>query len=376
MKRSFLTLAVAAIVSLAILASCQLGPRTVKIGVAGPMTGPQAKQGMDFLNGVRLAVEEWNAKGGVLGKQIEVVYEDDRGDPKDAVAVANKLVNQNVAAVVGHYGSSCTIPASAVYYEAGVVQITPSSTNGDLTLKEKRATVFRACGRDDQQAEYDARFVRDVLKKKRVAVLDDKTTYGQGLARDFVKNLGPEVQVVAYEHITQGDKDFSAVLTKFKPLDPEVIFFGGYYPEAGLLITQMRRLGIKAIFVSGDATIDQEYLNLAGRNAEGTYLSYGPDFEKLESARNFMRDYQAKYGPVGPYSLYAYDAANIILKGIELAKSTDGAKLAEAIHGNVFNAARGDLEFDANGDLSSSPYVMWVVRDGKFVVTTPPQPLP
>jgi len=369
MKRTLIAFAAVLGASLLALSSCQLGPRTVKIGVAGPMTGPQAKQGQDFLNGVKLAVEEWNAKGGVLGKQIEVVYEDDRGDPKDAVAVANKLVNQNVAAVVGHYGSSCTIPASAVYYEAGVVQMTPSSTNGYLTLKEKRATVFRACGRDDQQAEYDARFVRDVLKKKKVAVLDDKTTYGQGLARDFVKNLGPDVKVVAYEHITQGDKDFSAVLTKFKPLNPEVIFFGGYYPEAGLLITQMRRLGIKAIFVSGDATIDQEYLNIAGKNAEGTYLSYGPDFEKLESAKKFMQDYPAKYGQVGPYSLYAYDAANIILKGIELAKSTDGAKIAAAIHGNAFDVARGKLAFDENGDLSSSPYVMWVVKDGKFVVT-------
>jgi branched-chain amino acid transport system substrate-binding protein len=349
------------------LSSCSLGPRTIKIGVAGPMTGPQAKQGTDFLNGVKLAVAEWNAKGGVLGKQIEVVYEDDRGDPKDAVAVANKLVNQNVAAVIGHYGSSCTIPASAVYYEAGVVQMTPSSTNGDLTLKEKRATVFRACGRDDQQASFDAQYVRDVLKKKRVAILDDKTTYGQGLAKDFEKNLGPTVKVVAYEHVTQGDKDFAAVLTKIKPYNPELIFYGGYYPEAGLIITQMRRLGVKAIFMSGDATIDQEYLNIAKKDAEGTYLSYGPDFEKLESAKQFMVDYQKAYGQVGPYSLYAYDAANIILKAIEMAKTTEGAKLAQAIHDNTFDVVRGQLQFDENGDLKSSPYVMWVVRDGKFV---------
>ncbi|MBI4725887.1 branched-chain amino acid ABC transporter substrate-binding protein [candidate division TA06 bacterium] len=361
-----LFVAVVCALALALVASCSLGPRTIKIGVAGPMTGPQAKQGTDFLNGVRLAVEEWNARGGVLGKKIEVIYEDDRGDPKDAVAVANKLVNQNVAAVVGHYGSSCSIPASAIYYEAGIVQITPSSTNGSLTLKGKRATVFRACGRDDQQASFDAQYVREVLKKKRVAILDDKTTYGQGLAKDFEKNLGPTVKVVAYEHVTQGDKDFAAVLTKIKPLNPELIFYGGYYPEAGLIVTQMRRLGIRALFMSGDATIDQEYLNIAKLDAEGTYLSYGPDFEKLESAKKFIADYQNKYGQVGPYSLYAYDAANVALKGVELAGSAEGAKIAAAIHGNAFNGARGVLEFDENGDLKNSPYVVWVVKDGKF----------
>jgi len=367
MKR-LVTLLLLLATALAALTSCTIGPRTVKLGVAGPMTGPQAKQGQDFVKGVTMAVEAWNAKGGVLGKQIEIMVEDDRGDPKDAVAVANKLVNQNAAAVVGHYGSSCSIPASTVYYEAGIVQVTPSSTNGDLTLKEKRATIFRACGRDDQQASYDAQYVRDVLKKKKVAILDDKTTYGQGLAKDFQKNLGPDVKVVSYEHITQGDKDFSAVLTKIKPLEPELIFFGGYYPEAGLLVTQMRRLGIRAAFMSGDATIDQEYLNIAKRDAEGTYLSYGPDFDQLESAKIFLAAYRAKYGPEGPYSLYAYDAANVILKGIELAKSTEGAKVGAAIHSNVFNGARGALEFDDNGDLKNSPYVMWIVKNGKFEI--------
>ncbi|MDI6740845.1 MAG: branched-chain amino acid ABC transporter substrate-binding protein, partial [Candidatus Edwardsbacteria bacterium] len=353
-------------VVLAGLVSCNLGPRTVKIGVAGPMTGPNAKQGNDFLNGVQLAVEEWNARGGALGKKVEVVPVDDRSDPKEAVMAANKLVNQGVAGVIGHYESSCSIPASVIYFEAGVVQITPSSTNSDLTLKEKRSTIFRACGRDDQQAYFDAQYVREVLKKKRVAIIDDKTTYGQGLAKDFQKNLGPEVKVVAYENLQRGDRDFSPILTKIKPLNPEVIFFGGYYTEAGLLVTQMRRLGMKAIFVSGDATIDQEFLNIAGKDAEGTYLSYGPDVEKLESARKFMESYTAKYGPIGPYSLYAYDAANVLLKGIELAKSAEGSKIARAIHGMVFSGARGDLAFDENGDLRNIPYVMWVVKNGKF----------
>lgn len=368
MLKKHLLMAVAAAGLGVMLPSCQLGPRTVKIGVAGPMTGPQAKQGQDFLNGVRLAVDEWNARGGVLGKPIELLFEDDRGDPKDAVAVANKLVNQGAVAVVGHYGSSCTIPASVIYSEAGVVQITPSSTNPDLTLKERRPTVFRACGRDDQQGAMAAQFVSGKLGKRRVAILDDKTTYGQGLAREFEKNLGPEAKMLAYEHITQGDKDFSAVLTKLKPLAPEVVFFGGYYPEAGLIVTQMRRLGMRSIFVSGDATIDQEFLNIAGKNAEGSYLSYGPPVEQLSSAQVFVEAYRAKYGELGPYSLYAYDAANVVLKGIESAKSTDGGKVARAIHSLTFDCARGPMSFDENGDLRDIPYVMWVVRDGKFVV--------
>jgi len=364
MKRS---LSLALVLACALVsASCSLGPRTVKIGVAGPMTGPQAKQGTDFLHGVQLAAAEWNARGGVLGKKIEVIYEDDRGDPKDAVAVANKLVNQNVAAVIGHYGSSCSIPASAVYYEAGVVQITPSSTNPDLTLRDRRTTVFRACGRDDQQGAMAARFVGQTLKKKRVAILDDKTTYGQGLAGEFQKNLDPSVKVTTYEHITQGDKDFSAVLTKIKSQAPEVLYFGGYYPEGGLIVTQMRRLGMKALFVSGDATIEQEFLNIAGRDAEGSYLSYGPPVEGIQSARKFVEAYQAQYGQLGPYSLYAYDAANVVLKGMELAGSPEGAKVAAAIHSNSFAGARGFLEFDGNGDLKNSPYVMWVVKGGKF----------
>ncbi len=366
MLRTMISLAAIACSLLA--AGCNLGPKTVKIGVAGPMTGPNAKQGNDFLNGVQLAADEWNAKGGVLGRKIEVIPVDDRSDPKEAVMAANKLVNLGAAGVIGHYESSCTIPASMIYAEAGVVQITPSSTNPALTLDQRRSTVFRACGRDDQQGSMAATFVRDRLKLRKVAVIDDKTTYGQGLAREFERNLGQGIAVVAYENIQRGDKDFSAILTKIKPLAPEAVYFGGYYTEAGLLATQMRRQGVRAAFISGDATIDQEFLNIAGRDAEGAYLSYGPDVRKLESAKGFVAAYTAKFGPLGPYSLYAYDAANVLLRGIEAAQTAEGAKVAAAIHGLSFNGARGELSFDENGDLRNIPYVMWVVRNGAFEV--------
>lgn len=364
MKRMMTFAAALAVLSLA--ASCNLGPKTVKIGVAGPMTGPNAKQGNDFRNGVQLAVEEWNARGGVLGRKVEVVPVDDRSDPKEAVMAANKLVNLGAAGVIGHYESSCSIPASVIYAESGMVQITPSSTNPDLTLKEKRSTIFRSCGRDDQQGSMAAQFVRDQLKLKRVAVIDDKTTYGQGLAREFQKNLGPGIAVVAYENLQRGDKDFSAILTKIRPRAPEAVYFGGYYTEAGLLVTQMRRLGMRAAFISGDATIDREFLTIAGKDAEGAYLSYGPEVAQLASAKQFLESYRAKFGEVGPYSLYAYDAANVLLQGIATAASTEGAKVARAIHELTFSGARGALAFDENGDLRNIPYVMWVVRNGAF----------
>ncbi len=192
------------------------GGDTIKIGVAGPMTGDQAKMGNDEVNGATIAVEEWNAKGGVLGKKIELVSGDDRRDPKEAVSVANKLVNDGVVGVIGHFNSSCTIPASTIYNEAKVIQITPASTNPAYT-KQGFKGAFRICGTDDQQGRYAADYMCNVLNKRKVAILHDKTTYGQGLADEFQKGLlEGRANIVAYEGITQGDKDFTAVLTSIK----------------------------------------------------------------------------------------------------------------------------------------------------------------
>ncbi|MEW6687359.1 MAG: branched-chain amino acid ABC transporter substrate-binding protein [Candidatus Edwardsbacteria bacterium] len=356
--------------------SCAPGGKTIKIGVAAPMTGSWAKMGNDILNGVKLAVEEWNARGGILGKKIEIISEDDQGDPRQAVSVATKLVNLDVIAVVGHYNSSASIPASAIYNEAGIVQITPSSTNPEFTQQGYKQ-VFRVCGTDDQQGEVGAKFVLETLKKKKVAVLHDKTTYGQGLADEFKKYLTDEVLVVAYEGITAGEKDFSAVLTKIKKTKPEVLYFGGYYPEAGLLVKQMKALGLNAIFISGDATIDPEFIKIGGKATEGTYLTYGtlgPSGEMSEptpQAQHFISAYRTKFGELGPYSIYAYDAANVIFKALSEIKTTDGAKLAEALHSLRSEGAKGPIEFDEKGDMKIAPYIFWVVKDGKFVPAKP-----
>ena len=341
-------------------------PDVIKIGVAGPVTGDQAKMGMDFKNGVSLAVEEWNSKGGVLGKKIDMIVGDDQHDPKQAVSVANKMVNEGVVGVVGHFNSNCSIPASDVYNRAGIPIITPGSTNPQLTDKGYGGVV-RVCGRDDQQGKVAADFVKDRLKLKKVAILHDKTTYGQGLADEFRKNLGGKVDVVYYGGIVQGDKDFKMILISVKSKDPELVFFGGIYPEAGLLVKQAKELGFNAPFMSGDGTIDPKFIEIAGAAAaEGTYLTFSPDPKNIPSARGFIEKYRAKYGEIGPYSIYAYDAANILLNAIKEANSTEGKAVIEKLHSMEFNVALGKIKFDEKGDVTVSPYVVWITKNGKF----------
>ncbi|HBR22443.1 MAG TPA: branched chain amino acid ABC transporter substrate-binding protein, partial [Nitrospiraceae bacterium] len=266
-KLSVLLLAL--IVSTLIFYGCQKKEDVIKIGIAGPMTGDQAKMGTDFKNGVTLAVEEWNAKGGVLGKKIEIMVEDDQHEPKQAVSIANKIVNAGAVGIIGHFNSSCSIPASDVYNRAGIPMISPGSTNPQLTEKRYKG-VFRVCGRDDQQGKVGAEFVINELKLKKIAIIHDKTTYGQGLADEFKKFITGKVEVVYYSGIIQGDKDFKTVLTAMKDKKPELIYFGGIYPEAGLIVRQAKELGINVPLMSGDGTIDPKFIEIAGvKAAEG-----------------------------------------------------------------------------------------------------------
>ena len=346
---------------------CRQKSDFIKIGIAGPMTGDQGKMGMDFRNGVSLAVDDWNSKGGILGKKIELVISDDQHDPKQAVSVANKMVNDGVAGVIGHFNSSCSIPASDVYNRAGIPMITPASTNPQLTEKGY-AGVFRVCGRDDQQGKIAADFVSGRLKLKKIAIIHDKTTYGQGLADEFKKALGDTVEIVFYSGIVQGDKDFKGVLTSVREKKPELIFIGGIYPEAGLLVRQARELGIKAPFMSGDGTIDPKFIEIAGsQSAEGTYLTFSPDPRNIPTAKEFMEKYRAKYGELGPYSIYAFDAANIMLSAIKEANTTDGKAVIAKLHAMEFNGALGTIKFDGKGDVTNAPYVIWITKGGKFV---------
>jgi len=356
--------------SLALLLGCAGGSQNeIVVASVGPMTGEQAKIGKDMKDGATLCVDDWNAKGGVLGRPIKLLVGDDAQDPKQANAVANKMFTQGVIIVDGHYNSSCTIPASEVYHQHDMVMITPASTNPQVTERGYR-TVFRVCGRDDQQGGCGARYAAKNMPEARVAVIHDKTTYGQGLADEFVKSYETLTgkKVVAYTAIVKEDVDYSAVLTNLKTLNPDLIYFGGLYPQGGLLARQMRQLGLKATLMSGDGTYDPEFIKIAGpENAEGTLLTFTPDLTAIPSAQAVVEAYKKRFGEVGPYSMYSYVAMDIALQALRKAGKPDGAKVADAMHTTTFDTFFGPISFDAKGDVAVSPYVMWTVKDGKLV---------
>jgi branched-chain amino acid transport system substrate-binding protein len=355
------------ILALMVVACSKTAPDTVRIGAAGPLTGDQSVFGQDQINGVNLAIDEWNSRGGLLGKKISLVFGDDQHDPKQAVSVANKMVNEKVAGVVGHFNSSCSIPSSTIYHEAGIPMITHGSTNPKLT-EQGFKNVFRVCGRDDQQGRVAADYVKKVLVSKKVAIIHDKTTYGQGLAEEFKKAAeGMGVEVAWFGGIVQGDKDYTAVLTDIREKAPDLVYFGGIYPEAGQLVKQAKSLKINAPFMSGDGVIGDEFIKIAGQSAaEGTYVTFSPDLKKLPSAKGFLDSYTAKFGAPGPYSVYAYVAANILFEGIKNAGTTEAVALTNALAKTKYGGALGEIEFDVRGDVKKSPYVMWVVKNGKY----------
>jgi len=363
MKRLIYTLSIL----LVLITGCnRQNENVVRIGAAGPMTGDQSKMGVDLRNSVELAVAEWNEKGGLLGKKIVLLSADDQADPKQAVSIANKLINQKVVAIVGHWNSSCSIPASKYYQDANIVMISPATTNPRLTLQGFK-NIYRVCGTDDQQGKVAAEFVLKILRPKKIAIIHDKTAYGQGLADYFKKALGDRVQVVYYGGIIQRDPDYKAVLTTIKQSNPELYFFGGIYPEAGRLVRQAKEIGMNIPMITGDGVYDPTFINIAGKSAEGTYVTFGAEPAGLPSAKSFIDNYKAKYGDPGPYSIYAYDAANIILTAIAETGTTEGSKVSSYISKTVFHGAFGDVSFDKNGDVTKAPYVIWQVKGGKFV---------
>ncbi len=366
MMRIFSAVLAIASLGLALTGCTKQEPNVIRIGAAGPMTGDQSKMGIDLRNSVELAVAEWNEKGGVLGQRIEMIAGDDAADPKQAVSIANKFINQKVVAVVGHWNSSCSIPASEYYHNANLVMITPATTNPKLT-RQGFTKVFRVCGTDDQQGKVAAEFVLKKLRPKRVAIIHDKTAYGQGLAEYFKKALGTSAEVVFDDGIVQRDQDYKGMLTAMKEKRPDAYFFGGIYPEAGRLVRQAKEVGLNAPMITGDGVYDPTFLNIAGKAAEGTYVTFGRDPSGLTTAKDFNARYKAKYGEPGPYSIYAYDAANIILSSIAASGTTDGGKVAEHIRKTTFPGAFGKISFDQNGDVTVAPFVVWQVRNGRFV---------
>ncbi|MFD2264083.1 branched-chain amino acid ABC transporter substrate-binding protein [Lacibacterium aquatile] len=339
----------------------------IAIGVAGPFTGPNAAFGEQLKRGAQMAIDDLNAKGGLLGKKLKIELGDDASDPRQGVSVANQLATKKVPFVLGHFNSSVSIPASEVYAEEGILQITPASTNPVLTDRgAKFSNVFRVCGRDDQQGTVAGGYIADKFKGKPVAVIHDKTTYGKGLADETKKALnGKGVTEAIYEGVTVGDKDFSALVSKMKAANVEVVYFGGLHNEAGLLVRQMRDQGMKAQFMSGDGIDTVEYWSITGPAGEGTIYTQAGDARKYPTAKAVVDKFRAaNYDPEG-YTLLSYAGVEVWAKAAEIAKSTKAEDVAKALRGNTFQTVIGELSFDAKGDLKASKYTWWKFSNGK-----------
>jgi branched-chain amino acid transport system substrate-binding protein len=338
----------------------------VKLALGGPITGPNASFGEQLTHGVNQAAEDINKAGGILGQQIAVEQGDDASDPKQGVSVANKFVGDGVKLVIGHFNSGVTLPASDVYAENGVLMITPASTNPKITDR-KLWNVFRDCGRDDQQGKLWADYAIKELRGKKIAIIHDKTTYGQGLAdaaRGFMNAGG--VKEVLYEGVNTGEKDYSAIVSKIKASGAEYLMWGGVQTEGGLIVRQMRDQGLNTVMISGDGITDAEFASIGGPGIEGTMMSFGPDPRTNPAAKDIVAEFRAKGFEPEAYTLYAYAAVQIIKEAAEKAKSLDPKKMAEVMHapGNKFSSVIGDISFDANGDRTSLDYIWYVWKKG------------
>jgi branched-chain amino acid transport system substrate-binding protein len=352
-------------------ASKPIETATVRIGSASPLTGPQAHIGTDIRNGVQLAVDDANAAGVEIGGRkvkLELVVEDDEANPTKAATVAQKLVDSKVVAVVGHFNSGASIPASRIYSDAGIPQISPGSTNPKYTQQGFKTT-FRVVAHDDQQGPTLGRFAVQTLKAKKVAVIDDSTAYGQGLADAFektVKSLGAEV--VAHEHTTDKDTDFKAILTKIKGRAPDLIMFGGIDPQAGPMVKQMGELGIKAKFVGGDGMQTPNFVKLGGPAAEGAMASIpGLPKEKMPGGEAFLKKFKAKYNQdVELFAPMGYDAVMVFVDAMKRAGSSDPAKFLPELAKTNYQGVIGPIAFDDKGDIKNGPITIYVVKGGKW----------
>ena len=354
------------------LAGCGKREPVVKIGFVGPLTGDQAPQGLGMLHGAELAVVQANAEGPVIpDHRLELVALDDQRSPTQAVAAAKKLVaDPDVVAVVGHLNSSCTMPASAIYHQARMLNISPVSSNPQIS-RQGFDTFYRTCATDDLQGPAAALFAVRELGAKKIFLLDDMTTYGRGLANEFEKKaraLGAEI--LGHEGITQGDKDFAPLLTKIKSLAPDLLYFAGMFPEGALLIKQRGDVGLGGLFMGGDGLFDPALIDLAGpKVAEGAYLTtIGSDIHQIPTARDFLQKYEARFGPVGAYSSYAYEAASIAVWAIRTAGKKDRAAVLAAMKTlKDYPGIFGIQNFDAKGDSLIRDIGIFTVRDGRFV---------
>ncbi len=358
------------------LAACDKQESTqgdvIRIGSIAPLTGPQAHLGKDNENGARLAVDEINAKGlSLAGKpvKLELIGEDDQAEPKTATIVAQKLVDQGVQAVIGHLNSGTSIPASKIYHDAGIPQISPSATAVAYTAQGYN-TAYRVMTNDEQQGKVLGEFAVAKMGAKRIAVIDDRTAYGQGLADEFekaVKASGGEI--VAREFTNDRANDFTAILTSIKGKAPDLLFFGGMDPQGGPMARQMKRLGLDAKLLGGDGLQNANFVKLAAADAEGvTASSPGLPIDSMPGGVAFRQKFEAKYGPIQVYAPYAYDAVYALVDAMKRADSAEPAKVLAALPKVDLQGVTGPVRFDAKGDTTGGAVTLYQVKDGAWQV--------
>ena len=379
-KIGFTRCAIALAVSAFLLAACGKGGEKsaaapadgieVKIGHVAPLTGPIAHLGKDNENGARLAVEEVNQAGLTInGKKVTLVLvpEDDAADPKTATSVAQKLVDAKVVAVVGHLNSGTTIPASKIYSDAGIVQVSPSATNPDYT-KQGFKTTFRLVATDAQQGPALANYTTKNLKAKTVAIIDDATQYGKGLADEFEKTIkAAGVKVLAREATNDKATDFKAILTKIKGLKPDVIMYGGMDATGGPLAKQAKELGIKSKIVAGDGVCTDKVAELAGDAVSNIICSEaGMALAKMEAGEDFQKRYKTRFNAdVQIYAPFTYDSVMVIVDAMKRANSTESAKILEAVAQTNMKGLIGNIAFDAKGDLKEGVITLYEYKNKK-----------
>jgi len=367
------------VVAVSMFTGCKKETGTLKIGLEGPMTGDYAYEGQGFEKAVRLLVDQTNAAGGLLGRQIELVVEDDAGDPTQAALVAQRLVDAKVVAVIGAYNSTATEPASAIYNEAGILHITPSSTATRLTEKGYQR-FFRVCFLDDRQGLFAAQFAKEVLGVQNFGILHDNSTYAQGLAehaKRYAEQLG--INVAFYDAINPDDTDFTPILTNIGAVGLDAIYFTGYHAQGGLLLKQSGELGLDLTWMMGNACNNPELVQIAGlENAVGTYITTEPLPKDVDypEAKKFVTDFEAKYGqsPDSVWWMMAAEAFNVIRYAIEQTKSTDSAVLADYLHNTMkdFPGLTGPiLGWDEKGDRLGTIHLAYIINDqGEFIVNS------
>ncbi len=347
---------------------------TIKIGIAGPKTGPVTQYGdMQFI-GAKQAIKDINAKGGVDGKMLEAKEYGDACDPKQAVAVANKVVNDGVKYVIGHLCSSSTQPASDIYEDEGVIMITPAATSPEITARGYKL-IFRTIGLDSAQGPAAGNYIADHVKPKVVAVLHDKQQYGEGIATAVKSTLEAKgTKVAVFEGLNAGDKDFASIIQKLKQSNVDFVYYGGYHPELGLILRQSKEKGLNAKFMGPEGVGNDSISQIAQNASEGLLVTLPKSFDADPANKAIVDAIKADgKDPSGPFVFPAYSAVELIAEGIKAAKSEDTDKVAAAIHAGTFKTPTGDLSYDEKGDLKDFKFVVYEWHFGKPKTEVSPQ---